>query len=150
MRGIISKVLTYAFITMIYLFIYAIIRMIFLDIRTMGRKKGGYAQAYLKLVNLRQEFDFPISESYEIEDEVTVGRGRSNTITIKNPFLSDRHMRIFKEDESFFIEDLESTNGTLLNGEKLTDDALELCDGDKIEIGGLKFLFVKPTLKENL
>ena len=124
MQELLSKVLTYVFVIIIYLFIYAIIRMIFLDIRTMYRKKsGGFADAYLKLINLRHDLDFPVEESYEIEN-------------------------IFKSSGKFYIEDLDSTNGTFLNGEELTDKAVELLDGDKISLGRLNFIFVLPEKSE--
>ena len=61
MQAILSKLLTYIFVFIIYVFIFVIIRMIFLDIRTMYKKKtGGLADAYLKLINLRHDLDFPV------------------------------------------------------------------------------------------
>ena len=76
MGDIFSRILTYIFVIIIYLFIYAIIRMIFLDIRTMNRKKsGGLADAYLKLINLRRDLDFVMDESYELDEDEVIGRG---------------------------------------------------------------------------
>ena len=67
MQDLFSKLLTYVFVFIIYLFIYVIIRMIFSDIQMMYRKKtGGLAEAYLKLINLRRDLDFPVDESYEV------------------------------------------------------------------------------------
>lgn len=149
MQEILSKLLTYLFVLIIYLFIYAIIRMVFLDIRAMNRKKsGGFADAYLKLINLQQELDFPVDESYEVSDDEIIGRGKKATLQIEDRYLSLKHCRIFKADDSFYIEDLNSTNGTSLNGEKLKDEAVELLDGDKITLGRLKFLFVQPKSQE--
>ncbi len=145
MDGILSRILTYIFVIIIYLFIYAIIRMIFLDIRAMNRKKsGGLAEAYLKLINLRRDLDFNIDESYELEDDEIIGRGNKCTLRLADKYLSIRHCRIYKSDGSFFIEDLGSTNGTFLNGDELTNEAVELIDGDKISIGRLNFIFVMP------
>ncbi len=145
MDGILSRILTYIFVIIIYLFIYAIIRMIFLDIRAMNRKKsGGLADAYLKLINLRRDLDFNIDESYELEDDEIIGRGNKCTLRLADKYLSTRHCRIYKSDDSFFIEDLGSTNGTFLNGDELTNEAVELIDGDKISIGRLNFIFVMP------
>lgn len=141
-----SKILTYIFVVIIYLFIYAIIRMIFLDIRTMYRKKsGGLADAYLKLINLRHELDFAVDESYEISDNEVIGRGKKCDISISDKYLSTKNSRIFKSSGKFYLEDLDSTNGTYLNGEALSDKAVELLDGDKISVGRTNFLFVLPT-----
>ena len=145
MGDIFSKILTYIFVIIIYLFIYAIIRMIFLDIRAMNRKKSGsLAEAYLKLINLRRDLDFAMDESYELEEDEVIGRGNKCTLRLPDKYLSVRHCRIYKSDGSFFIEDLGSTNGTYLNGDELADEAVELIDGDKISIGRLNFIFVMP------
>lgn len=145
MQQILSKGLTYIFVIIVYLFIYAIIRMIFLDIRALSRKKRIIkAGGYLKLINLRNSLPFSVKESYEIEDDNTIGRNKKCSIQIDDEMLSGVHCRIFKSDGSFFLEDNESTNGTFLNGEPVTDEAVELIDGDKIAVGSLMFLFVKP------
>ena len=149
MQEIFSKILTYIFVIVIYLFIYAIIRMIFLDIRTMYRKKsGGLADAYLKLINLRQELDFQVDESYEVSGNEVIGRGKKCDITIGDRYLSIKNSRIFKSSGKFYLEDLGSTNGTYLNGEMLRDEAVELLDGDKISVGRTNFLFVLPSKGE--
>ena len=148
MQDILSKILTYVFVVIIYLFIYSIIRMIFLDIRMMYRKKsGGFAEAYLKLINLRQDLDFMVEESYEIGDNEVIGRGKKCDISIADKYMSSKNSRIFKSSGKFYLEDLESTNGTFLNGEALTDKAVELLDGDKISIGKINFLFVMPSVE---
>ncbi|MBR2886030.1 MAG: FHA domain-containing protein [Clostridia bacterium] len=149
MQTFFSKILTYIFVIIIYLFIYAIIRMIFLDIRTMYRKKaGGLADAYLKLINLRHELDFAVDESYEISDNEVIGRGKKCDISIADKYLSTKNSRIFKSSGKFYLEDLDSTNGTYLNGEALSDKAVELLDGDKISVGRTNFLFVLPAKSE--
>ena len=145
MQAVLSKILTYVFVIIIYLFIFVIIRMIFLDIRTMYRKKsGGLADAYLKLINLRHELDYAVEESYEVSDTELIGRGKRCDISIGDKYLSIKNSRIFKKSGKFYLEDIDSTNGTYLNGEALTDQAVELLDGDKITVGRTNFLFVKP------
>lgn len=149
MQALLSKLLTYIFVIIIYLFIFVIIRMIFLDIRTMYRKKsGGFADAYLKLINLRHDLDFPVEESYEISDNEVIGRGKKCDISIPDRYMSTKNSRIFKSSGKFYLEDLESTNGTFLNGEPLSDTAVELLDGDKISVGRINFLFVLPAKGE--
>lgn len=146
MQTIFSKLLTYIFVFIIYLFIYVIIRMIFSDIQMMYRKKtGGLAEAYLKLINLRRDLDFPVDESYEVEENEIIGRGKKCSIVIPDRFLSVKNTRIFKNSGKFYLEDLGSTNGTYLNGKPLGNSAVELLDGDKIRLGRVNFLFVLPT-----
>ena len=146
MQTIFAKVLTYVFVFIIYLFIYVIIRMIFSDIQMMYKKKtGGLAEAYLKLINLRRDLDFPLDESYEVEENEIIGRGKKCTIVIPDRFLSSKNTRIFKHSGKFYVEDLGSTNGTYLNGKALGNSAVELLDGDKIRLGRVTFLFVLPA-----
>ncbi|MBR5535047.1 MAG: FHA domain-containing protein [Clostridia bacterium] len=144
MQNILPKILTYLFVIVVYAFIYTIIRMIFLDIRTMSRKKNiTKADGYLKLMNLKTDLDFDVKESYELERDNLIGRSNKCGIRIADRALSSVHCRIFKAEDTFFIEDSGSANGTLLNGESVADEVVELIDGDKISIGSMMFLFVK-------
>lgn len=145
MQEILPKILTYLFVIVVYAFIYTIIRMIFLDIRTMARKKKiTQSEGYLKLMNLKTDLDFSVNESYELEKDNLIGRSGKCSIRIADSALSSVHCRIYKAEDTFFIEDNNSANGTLLNGEDIADEVVELIDGDKISIGSLMFMFVRP------
>ena len=136
--------MTYLFVIVVYAFIYTIIRMIFLDIRTMARKKKiVQAEGFLKLMNLKSDLDFEVNESYELERDNLIGRSSKCRIRIPDPALSGVHCRIYKAEDTFFIEDNDSANGTLLNGDSIVDEVVELIDGDKISIGSMMFLFVR-------
>ncbi len=143
MQEILPKLITYVFVIVVYAFIYTIIRMIFLDIRTMSRKKKiTQAMGYLKLMNLKTDLDFDVKESYELENDNYIGRSGKCNIKIADKALSSVHCRIYNAEGVFFIEDENSANGTLLNGENISDEVVELIDGDKISVGSLMFLFV--------
>ncbi len=105
MLDLISKIVTYGFVFIIYAFILNIIRMVRLDIKTMSRKKSvlSNAPAYLKLINLRHTLDFPVQESYALKEDNTLGRGKKCSIFINDPFLSQTHSRIFMVDDSFYL-----------------------------------------------
>jgi hypothetical protein len=68
------------------------------------------------------------------KEAVTIGRDSEADITIKDPEISRRHARISWQAGSYVIEDLGSTNGTTLNGVKITG-IQQLNPGDTIEIG---------------
>ena len=70
---------------------------------------------------------------------VTIGRLPDNTIVIDNSAVSSHHARIAREGPQFVVEDLESTNGTFVNGEKITKRALR--HGDTILVGKHKLFF---------
>ena len=72
--------------------------------------------------------------SYELLDELTVGRAAGCHIALDDRFVSQLHSRMFRRDDQLFIEDLGSTNGTFVNGVRITQH--ELADGDVITFGG--------------
>src|SRR5688572_13771022 len=66
--------------------------------------------------------------------EVTIGRVQGNDIVLPKGNVSKRHARIVLKDSKFIIVDLKSTNGTYVNGRKITSP-LVVKDSDKIYIG---------------
>jgi pSer/pThr/pTyr-binding forkhead associated (FHA) protein len=71
---------------------------------------------------------------YILEEEIFLGRDEECAIIIKDTFASHRHARIFLEENTLFLEDLTSTNGTFVNGEKIEKPCL-LRQSDRIQIG---------------
>lgn len=67
-------------------------------------------------------------------DEVTVGREKTNVLVINDKSLSRFHARLRKTGNGYTLEDLGSTNGTLLNG-NLVDSPSKLKPGDEIGFG---------------
>jgi hypothetical protein len=73
-------------------------------------------------------------------DILTIGRGRENDIQIKNDSKVSRyHCKIFRRGNNFYIEDQKSSNGSLVNGELITDR--RLFGGEEIVIGETFFRF---------
>src|SRR5689334_2697763 len=76
------------------------------------------------------------------DDTLVVGRGAECNIVIPERPVSREHFRIWRDGNRFFVEDLESKNGTHLNGLKLTGTS-ELQDGDEIQVAlSVKFKFI--------
>lgn len=69
----------------------------------------------------------------------TIGRLPDNTIVIDNSAVSSHHVRVAREGPQFVVEDLGSTNGTFVNGEKITKKPLR--HGDTILVGKHKLFF---------
>lgn len=84
-----------------------------------------------------------VGEMYRIEaGETVLGRATGATIRLNDDGISRRHARIFVEEGQFLIEDLNSANGTVINGQTMA--RTRLADGDKIRLGPttiLKFGF---------
>ncbi|HEX7479434.1 MAG TPA: GGDEF domain-containing protein [Polyangiales bacterium] len=71
--------------------------------------------------------------------EAVIGRSPEVTVSIADEALSRRHARIRRESSAFYIEDLGSTNGTFVDGERLQRPR-KLEDGCRISLGGRTLL----------
>jgi two-component system, cell cycle response regulator len=75
-----------------------------------------------------------IGEMYKLEGtETVIGRGSAATLRVDDDGVSRRHARIVQRDGRVEIEDLQSANGTIVNGERVA--SRQLTDGDKIRFG---------------
>jgi len=70
---------------------------------------------------------------------ITIGRAPLNHIVIDNPAVSAQHAILMRVADSYRLKDLNSTNGTQINGVSITDT--ELKDGDKIRFGSVVAVF---------
>ena len=80
------------------------------------------------------------------EKEASVGRETSNTLYLNDPLVSRRHCLIQREGEQFKIKDLDSYNGTFVNGVPVKDHLLG--HGDQIRICSSLFLFLLDEAEE--
>lgn len=77
--------------------------------------------------------------SYPIGSEITLGRATSCSIGIPDDtYASQLHTRVFHRDGQVWVEDLGSTNGTHINGARLTA-AAPLHIGDRVQVGSTIF-----------
>lgn len=68
------------------------------------------------------------------ENPFTVGRHSDNSLCIANPTVSSRHAELLAAGDGLFVRDLGSTNGTYVNGHRLSY-AEPLADGDLVQFG---------------
>lgn len=78
---------------------------------------------------------------FPLQPTTVVGRHSGCAIAIDDSFVSGEHAEISRERDGWRIRDLNSTNGTLLNGNRLTIPT-DLRAGDVVQIGGVHFQFV--------
>jgi len=138
---IVFVTLRYVFIGLLFLFLVFVMRAIYRDVsapevatRTPRRKKKD--MPHLVVVTA----DRNIGAKYYLVDDVHIGRAGNCHIVIDDTYASQQHARVFDSNGSFHVEDLGSTNGTYVNGRKISYP-LELRQGDRIKIGKTVFEF---------
>ncbi len=164
-----SSLLSYVFTTIIYLFIFGVIALIYMDIKKINRGEediddlGEEAEdiedeleeddeekltvkyvapsAKLRTIKSKESAESKMKSSYKISEKgAIIGRGKSCDITISDMYLSVEHFQIWYEDGLWYIGDMGSKNGTFLN-EIRVKKVKTLHDGDEISFGGLRVVF---------
>jgi pSer/pThr/pTyr-binding forkhead associated (FHA) protein len=79
---------------------------------------------------------------YRLGEINGIGRSDENKIQIVKPGVSRMHAVVTARPNGFAIKDLDSQNGTFVNGDKVAER--QLADGDAIEIGTVRFVFRMP------
>jgi hypothetical protein len=73
--------------------------------------------------------------SFALADELTMGRAAGCAVSLSDDtYVSQLHARVFSRDGMVFLEDLGSTNGTYLNGQRV-QGAVAVHTGDRLQVG---------------
>ncbi|WP_418790482.1 FHA domain-containing protein [Phosphitispora sp. TUW77] len=135
-------------LAIIYLFILRVFYFIVTDLRrrgntVVGRLEASRASSGAELVVIGgNDPSFKQGEVICLGRQTCLGRGHQNNIKLTSSFASHNHARIIFQDDRYFLEDLNSINGTYINGVRVSE-AVPLVHGDTIAIAGLTFKFVR-------
>src|ERR1043166_6989743 len=83
---------------------------------------------------------------FPLDSDLSLGRDASNSLCIDEGSLSRSHCAISRSGIHFCIKDLQSRNGTFVNGVPIQERQLE--HGDEIKIGRCLFVFLDPAAGE--
>ncbi len=130
-----------AFIIILYVIIYYALKIMYKDVKGGGRRrtsqgKKSYGIEVMEVVgssNLKKGAVVPI------RGIVTIGRKNDNSIVLSDQHVSSNHARFVIKNNILFIEDLNSTNGTYVNGKKV-EGKVKLFGKDEIKIGSTSFM----------
>jgi hypothetical protein len=145
--------LQFGFLAVLYLFLFLVARSALKDLRKGGTAvvdapegtgmhavRGGRVAATDAWLVALAGAGLEIGERIDLFGGVTIGRNGDADVRIEDRFASGFHCRVFSRGNTYLVEDLQSTNGTYLNGGQLKGEA-ELSDLDEISIGDTRFRF---------
>jgi len=146
----ISVALKFGFLAVLYLFLLVIARSAIKDLRgtvTPAPDATGFhaapafnqgpsgADAWLVV---ERGGGLEADHRFDLIGGLSIGRSKDSDVQIEDRYASSLHARVFERGGRFYVEDMNSTNGTLLNGATLKGEA-ELIDGDTVQIGDTAF-----------
>lgn len=82
----------------------------------------------------------------EVGDMLSIGRDVTCSLQLHDSFVSLRHARIERRGQRFIVRDMQSRNGTLVNGSPVLEAALHI--GDRLQVGETQFVFSETPLHE--
>jgi pSer/pThr/pTyr-binding forkhead associated (FHA) protein len=83
--------------------------------------------------------------THELVDEaITIGRGPDNSIVVSDPSISTHHAQLLLEGDTYRLKDLDSTNGTRVNGKPVTETVLRF--DDRIRFGAAEARYESSEL----
>jgi len=144
----IAVALKFGFLAVLYLFLLWVTRTALKDLRVTASPglETGYHESMPEAPSdeawlvVEEGGGLKRGEHFDLFGGASVGRSPDADIRIDDRYASGIHLRILSRGSAHYVEDMNSTNGTLLNSEELHGEA-ELTDGDSIRIGDTEFRF---------
>jgi pSer/pThr/pTyr-binding forkhead associated (FHA) protein len=126
------NILKLIFIALIYLFLWQVARAIAAHLGGVGAEPSSRRRAGGELVVVRSESQAGLH--FSVRDVAVVGRSPEADVMLEDAYASEFHMRLVAKDGRLVLHDLGSTNGTYVNGRRVTSP-LALNRGDAVQIG---------------
>jgi FHA domain len=141
------SVLKYAFLVLLYFFVYRALRtVVTLDLGG-GRKarkqrtqqearpsRSSNGRSRVPSSVLVRSADGKKLGTYRLSEPMEIGRSETSQIRLDDTYVSSSHARLFPRNGSWYVEDLGSTNGTYLNQQRVASSS-EVHPGDQLKIG---------------
>ena len=127
--------LRFLFLALLYLFLFAVVRVLVRDLRAAAREPG--TQLGRLHVLASPEGEPPVGAVYGLDAVTSLGRDVNNTIVVEDPFASAEHAVLTFRGRTWYVEDLDSTNGTYVNGSRI-DGLAPIGFGDEVQIGQVR------------
>jgi pSer/pThr/pTyr-binding forkhead associated (FHA) protein len=123
-------ILRIVLVSLIYLFLILLIYWVVRDLAPPADPPG-----YLVVVDKDDQFQqYRRGQVFRLKPETTVGRGPTSTIILIDERISTTHMRLTHREPQWWVDDVGSSNGTFLNGERI-GQARPVKPGDLLVLG---------------
>ncbi|HKG56750.1 MAG TPA: FHA domain-containing protein [Candidatus Limnocylindrales bacterium] len=133
--------LRFLFLAALYLFLFAVVRVLVRDLRAAAREPGTEAGRLHVLASPGGE---PPAGAVFVLDAVTsLGRDVNNTVVVEDPFASAEHAVLTFRGRAWYLEDRGSTNGTYVNASRI-EGLAPIGFGDEIQIGQVRMRLERP------
>ena len=146
MSPFVLSVLKYSLLVLLYFFVFRAIRSVAVDVG--GRKRGATTRMRTPAPATakpskggRSPTQVVVHDpgggkplTVKLRDPAEIGRGDRCAIRLQDTYVSQVHARLYAKNGGWYVEDLGSTNGTLLNDRRV-DAPVEVHAGDVVKIG---------------
>jgi hypothetical protein len=147
----IAVALKFGFLAVLYLFLLWVARSAFRELRTTTAPApeatgihptgpGGRAAATDAWLVATKGGGLEPGERFDLFGGISIGRSSDADVRIEDRFASGIHARVYSRGANYYVEDMNSTNGTFLSGGRLNGEA-KLNDLDEVRIGNTEFRF---------
>ncbi|MCA9862220.1 MAG: FHA domain-containing protein [Thermomicrobiales bacterium] len=135
-----------AFVGGIYVFLFLVLRSTVRDLaliaRGVRRAGAGPGQAVLVVLDAAGS-TVPPGTVFPLEPDSLVGREAGMTVSVDDPHVSARHAGLTFQHGQWWLRDLGSSNGTLLNGQPV-HSVVAMRSGDVLQCAAVRLRFVAP------
>ncbi|KAJ53205.1 hypothetical protein BD780_003408 [Clostridium tetanomorphum] len=141
MLGKLSSIITIVIIAIVYMVIFTALKIMNKDIKSNGKRRTRRKSVGLEIIEPGNSVNLKRGGVIPIQGEITIGRRTDNTFVLDDPYVSSLHAKVFIRNNEYIVQDLQSTNGTLVNNVKINGRKY-LNSGDIIKIGSTVLKFI--------
>jgi pSer/pThr/pTyr-binding forkhead associated (FHA) protein len=126
---------------LLYFFLWQVVRVVSRDLRSSSAAPAQLNPYGQLVVASSGQTGIPVGRVFPLNPVTVIGRSTETDVALNDTFLSSEHARLERRDGAWSLEDLNSTNGTFLNGFEVRAPT-EVNDGDMIRVGRVELKLV--------
>lgn len=132
MPALLLTLLKLIFVALVYVFVWQVARSVAGHVGIWRNGTSGRRKKVNNVVVVRSETQAGLQ--FDVKDALVLGRSGEADIQIDDPYASEFHLRLVAKDGGVVVHDLGSTNGTYVNGRRVSSPTT-LGHGDAVQVG---------------